>query len=905
MAERPGSRRPGSKPPAAGEPAYRRLLRSYPEEFRAEFGAEMEEAFDAREGAARRRGGPAALARHWARTLIDLARTAPEEHMDILKRDLRHAVRSLARSPLVAAVIVITIALGIGATTAVFSVVDQVVLAPLPYPAAERLVVLRTAFRGLGSDATFGLSTGQLATFENGGGTLASLAAWGRQGATLSGADEPRRIWTSLVTADLFSTLGVDLELGRGFTPEEDAPGGGPVMVLGHALWRGAFGGDPGILGRAVRLDGSPHTVVGVLAAGGALPDDLKTGDPAEAFVPLRLDPAAPAFTGHHLNVLGRLRPSSSLPQARVELATLQAGLAEDHPDIYGEASGAELEVIPVSQYVAGDVRRGLLILAGAVALVLLIACSNVANLLLARGERRRREVAVRSALGAGRRRIVRQLLVESLVLAGCGAALGLAGARLGAPLLLRLVPAQLPRLEGLELDPRVLGFALGASFLVALAVGLVPALQASRVDLVGALREEARGSSGGPRARRLRQFLVIAEVAMTAILAIGAGLLLRSFVALTSIDPGMDPGRALTFRVAVSATDAPESADVDRMFTRIADRLRAVPGVEAVGMANARPLAGIIGDVIFDVEGRPSFDGVTEGAGLQDHYANMRWVSPGYAEALGLPLLRGRGFERADVEEERPLLAINRTFAGRFFAGEDPVGRRLRFYRGVADPGPWKEIVGVVADAPILALGEEAVPEVYEALEAPDFDFRARSLLVRAAGPGDPELLVAGLTAAVHEIGPGLPVYDLETMDDVLAASVARPRINLWMMGIFAALALLLAAVGLYGVMAYSVTTRTQEIGVRVALGARPRSVLGLVFRQALALVAIGLVLGTAGALALARTLGSLLHEVSPFDPATYAAVLAVLAAVALAATLLPGWQATRVDPKVALGEG
>jgi len=825
--------------------------------------------------------------------------------MDILKRDLRHAVRSLAHSPLITTVIVITIALGIGATTTVFSVVDQVLLSPLPYREPGDLLVPRTAFRGLGHDVTFGLSPGQFVTFRERSRTLDSLAATARDAATLSGAGEPRRMWTARVTDDLFTTLGVGLELGRGFTPEEDAPGGEPVVVLGHALWRDVFGADSGIVGRPVLLDGTPHTVVGVLGRGAALPEDLSSGDPAEAFLPLRIDPAAAEMGGHFLVAVGRVRSAVPPAQARAELATLQASLAEDHPEIYGDATGAELEVLAMERFVIGDVRRALLVLAGAVALVLLISCSNVANLLLARGERQRREVAVRSALGAGRRRIVRQLLVESLVLAGCGTALGVAGARLGAPLLLRLAPVQLPRLGAIELDPRVLGFALGASVLVALSVGLIPALQASRVDLVGALREEARGSSGGTRARRLRQALVVVEVALTAILAVGAGLLLRSFVSLTSIDSGMDAGRALTFRVAVSPADAPEMAEVHRRFTRIADRLRAVPGVEAVGMASARPLAAQGSDVVFDVEGRPSLEGSPEGAGLQDHYAARRWVSPGYFEALGLPVLRGRAFQRSDVEEGRVVLVVNRAFARRHLHGVDPTGMRMRLYQGIDDPGPWHEIVGVVADAPIAALGEEPMPEVFETLEAAPYDIRSRNLLVRVEDSQDPESLIASLTAAVHEVGPGLPVYDVETMDEVLAASVARPRFNLWMMGIFAALALLLAAVGLYGVMAYSVTTRTQEIGVRVALGARPGSVVGLVLRQALALVGIGLVLGTAGALALARTLGSLLYEVSPFDPATYAGVLAVLAGVALAATLLPGWQATRVDPKVALGEG
>ena len=825
--------------------------------------------------------------------------------MDILKRDLRHAVRSLARSPLVTGVIVVTIALGIGATTAVFSVVDQVMLAPLPYRDPGELVALRTAFPGLGHDVTFGLSAGQLVTFRERSETLESLAATARNGATLAGAGEPRRIWTALVTADLFTTLGLEPELGRGFTPEEDSPGGEPVVILGHALWRDAFGADPGILGRAVRLDGTPHTVVGVLAPGAALPDDLASGDPAEAFVPLKIDPAAAEMGGHFLTAVGRLRPSASLAQARAEHAALLAALAEDYPTLYGKATDARMEVVPIARFVVGDVRRALLILAGAVALVLLIACSNVANLLLARGERQRREIAVRSALGAGRRRIVRRLLAESLVLAGCGSVLGLLGARLGTPLLLRLAPVQLPRLEAVGLDPRVLGFSLGAAVLVALAVGLVPALQATRVDLVGALREEGRGSSGSVRARRLRQSLVVAQVALTAILAIGAGLLLRSFVALTSVDPGMDAARALTFRVAVSPADAAEMTDVHRLFTRITDRLRSVPGVAAVGMASARPLAAQGSDVVFDVEGRPALIDSPGGTDLQDHYAQRRWVSPGYFEALGLPVLQGRGFERADVEEGRAVLVVNRTFARRHLPGVDPVGRRLRLYRALDTPEPWQEIVGVVTDAPIAALGEEPSPEVYEMVEAAPFDIRSRNVLVRTEGAGDPQALVASLTAAVREIAPGLPVYDVETMTDVLAASVARPRFNLWMMGIFAGLALLLAAVGLYGVMAYSVTTRTPEIGLRVALGARRRSVVGLILRQALALVALGLVLGTAGALALARTLGGLLHEVSPFDPATYATVLGLLAAVALAATILPGRQAVRIDPKVALGEG
>ncbi len=823
--------------------------------------------------------------------------------MDSPLRSFRQALRALAREPLLTAVTIVTLALGIGATTAIFSVVDQVLLAPLPYRAPDRLVAIRTEFPALGDQATYGLSEGQLFTFQRQARDLALLGVSARSGATLEVGDEPRRIWTARVSADLFSALGVQPAIGRGFSPAEDAPGGEPVVVLSQALWRRSFGSNPGVVGTSIRVDGEPRTVIGVMPAGFALPEDLQTGDPAELYLPGRIDPADPQWGGHYLNAVGRLRPGVSADQAGTELQAVIESLPPEHRAIY-ESTNARMLVTPLGHYVVGDVRRALLVLSGAVALVLLIACSNVANLLLARGERRRREVAVRTALGAGRPRIVRQLLTESLLLAGGGAIAGVVGARLATPLLIHLAPVQLPRLGALSLDLSVLAFSLSVSLFVALAVSLVPALQTARLDLAGTLREEGRSASASRRGQRFRRSLVVVEVALTMVLAVGAGLFVRSFARLTSADPAMDAGQALTFRAAISPLDAPDMAQVDRLFRRMVDRIRQVPGVEAAGTVSSVPLSGSMGDALVDVEGGPSLAASPNGADSADHYTQTRWVSPGYFEALGIPVLRGRTMERADVDSGRPVVVVNRAFQERYFPDGDAIGRHLRTYLGLAEPQEWREIVGVVAGAPIARLGEAPLPEIYTSIDGagPDAPVRARSFLVRAAG--DPAALTASLTRAVHEVSPHVPVYDVETMASVVERSVARPRFTLWMMGTFAVLALLLAAVGLYGVMAYSVSARTHEIGVRVALGARQRSVLSLVLREAMTLTGIGLALGTAGALALSRTLSSLLHEVRPDDPATYAVVLAVLTGATLLASLLPARQAARVDPKVALGE-
>ena len=823
--------------------------------------------------------------------------------MDRMLRDLRHSLRALAREPLLTVVTVLTLALGIGATTAVFSVVDQVLLAPLPYRAPDRLVEVRTDFTELGKASTFGLSQGQYLALRAQARRLSSLAVSALAGATLEVGDEPLRIWSAMVSANLFSTLGVEPALGRGFSAAEDAPGGDPVVILSHSLWHDSFGSDPAIVGKSVRLDGTPRTVVGVMPPGFALPGDLQTGDPALLYVPIGIDPADPRWGGHYLSAVGRLAPGTTDEAARAELQGTLDTLPLEHRKVYQSAK-ARMSVVDLGRFVVGDVRRALLVLAGAVALVLLIACSNVANLLLARGERRRREVAVRTALGAGRPRIVLQLLVESLVLAAAGAVAGLAGASLAAPVLVHLAPVQLPRLGEISLDPTLLAFALGLSLFVALVVGLVPALQAARLDLVGTLREEGRSASAGPSGQRFRRTLVLVQVALTMVLAVGAGLLMRSFSRLTASDPAMDAGPALTFRAAVSSLDAPDVPALDREFRKMVERVRRVPGVVAAGVANAKPLAGSFGDALVDAEGGPVLADSPDDAVSPEHYAQCRFVGPGYFRALGIPVLRGRTLVRADLDAGHPVVLVNRAFQQRFFPGENPVGRHLRTYQGLDQPQQWRTILGVVADTPIGRLGEEPRPEIYLPIEGlpPDAEIRARAFLVRAAG--DPAALFPTLARAIHEVAPHVPVYDPETMTSVLERNVARPRFNLWMMGVFAALALLLAAVGLYGVMAYSVSARTHEIGIRVALGAGPRTVLSLVLREAMTLAGLGLALGGAGALALSRTLRGLLHGVRPTDPATYGAVLAVLAAVALFASLLPAWQASRVDPTVAMGD-
>lgn len=808
--------------------------------------------------------------------------------MDDLVRDLSHALRQLRRQPGFAAVAVVTLALGIGAATSIFSVMSAVLLEPLPYEAPDRVVAVWNTF----DEGKLDLSEQELATYRAEAKSLAGVRAFLFGDVNLTDEGRPDRVRAAAVEPGLLEILGVQPALGRDFAPEDGVEGAAGVAMLSHGLWLRRFGADPGVVGRSVRVDGEAATVVGVLPEDFTMPLDF-TDPTVEILVPLALPPSPDPRNLHYLSAVGRVAPGATLGGARSELALgarrMKERLGDRLPDPFSATA------VPLSEELSGPVRSQLFMLFGAVGILVLVASANVTNLQLARGHARRRELAIRSSLGAGRGRLVRQLLVESTTLSVAGGVLGVGLAAWGTRALLQLVPSGLPRADAVGMDLRVLGFALGISLLVGIVSGLAPALRLSERGPGEALRQEGgrAGSLGGRRGHRFLRGLVVAEIALTVVLSVGSGLLLRSLVNLNAESSGLAHERALTFGVEPPAAAYPGKEETNRFFRELRDSLAALPGVRAVGASTQLPLASDPPDWGVRIRGRGP-DGLGEKGPAPDWHATV----PGWFEAMGIPVLEGRTLEDRDVADGRPVVVVSAEMARRHWPGASPVGGRIRLTTDVDTV--WRTVVGVVGDVHYRSLDREPEPVMY--LPQGQFpataDFVVRTLFVSVATDGDPSGVAALVRRTVAGVDPGVPLTDLRPFSEVRASSTAGRRFQMVVLTIFAALALVLVVGGVYGVTAYVVSRRRGEMGLRMALGATPAGVTRLVLGDGARTAAMGLGAGVLGAAALVGIVRSRLYGVEPLDPVTFVAVCALLGLVTIGATWVPARAAASVDP-------
>lgn len=797
-----------------------------------------------------------------------------------LMQDLRYALRTLRRKPGFASVTVLTLAVGIGAVTAIFSAVNPILFQSLPYPEAGRIMMLwDVGAEGSRLDVTFGTYR-ELVERNRSLDAIAVMEPWQP---TMIGPGEPERFDGQRVSASYFRVLGVPPALGRDFDAAEDRLAGPRVAILSHGLWQRRFGGDPAIIGRAITLDDAGYTVIGVMPR--AFENVLAPS--AELWSPLQYDISLGRAWGHHLRMVGRLRPDVTTDRARRDLDAIALTPVPEFPRPRWASVRWGFTVRSLQDDITGGVRPALLAVFGAVLLVLLIACVNVTNLLLARGAQRRAELALRVALGAGRARVIRQQLAESLLLAGLGGALGIVVAELGVGALVALGPPELPRANAIGVDGAVLAFALGATTVIGLIVGLIPAFHATRGDLHLGIRSSSRSSAGGHA--RARGALVVAEVALALVLLVTAGLLLRSLQRLFAVAPGFDAANVLAMQVQTSGRRFDDDATTHRFFGEALEAVRRVPGVIAAAFTSQLPLSGDV-----DVYGVQFETGAADRRG---RYEAFRYaVSPGYLETVGIPLRRGRVLDAHDAAGAPAAVVINESFAREEFGDRDPIGKHLNMG---PDDGPWATIVGVVGDVKQTSLAGGQAAAVYVTTAQWRFTDKALWLVVRA--PGAPALAPA-IRAAIWSVDKDQPIVRVATLDDLVAASAAQRRFALILFEGFALAALVLAAIGIYGVLSGGVTERTREIGVRSALGASRWNILALVIRQAMTLTGLGVVIGLGGAAIASRALITLLFGVSQLDPPTYLGVIALLLAVAGLACWLPAWRAVRVDPAITL---
>ncbi len=803
--------------------------------------------------------------------------------MENLLKDFRYGIRSLLKRPTFTAIALITLALGIGANTAIFSVVNTVLLRPLPFPEPERLMRLGESTQGLPERGTFSFPDFKDVRAQT--QTIEYMSGYFNSGAMMSvdGSDS-ERVLGAAVSHEYFGVLGVKPVLGNVFTKEDDHPNA-TVVVISHGLWQRRFGGTNDVIGKQMKLGSDSVTIIGVMPPGYAFPF---RAEPQDFWEPIndRPTPEWEVRDAHILDVIARTKPGVSVAEANAELRTIAKRLEQQYPATNTNTviGGASLHADLTS-----DVRPALLIMFVAVGFVLLIACANVANLLLARAASRQKEIAIRSALGASRLRIMRQLLIESLLLSVVGGVLGLVLATWGVDLLVAIGPANIPRLQQVSLDGKVLAFTLVLSSVVGLAFGMVPAMHASKPDLNDALKDASRGSTENIRRNRARSALVVAEVALSLVLLIGAGLLIKSFVRLLQTNPGFEPNQVLALDIPLSRQRYDTPPKQAEFFQRLIERSEALPGVQAASVVNYLPLSNNVNVASFNIAGRPPFP---PGSNVYAHYTV---VSPGYFETLKIPLREGRLITSEDGEKSPRVIMVSEAFARRFFPGEKVIGQRLV----LEENKPPREIVGIMGDVRRESLEVEADPEFYIPFQqAP---IRRMNLIVRTDSP-DPGAMTATVRNALKELDRDQMVWQTQTLDSLVAKSISTRRFNLLLLGVFASVALVLAALGVYGVMTYSVTRRTHEIGVRMALGARMSDVVKLVVKNGMALAIIGVVIGLSGAFALTRLMRSLLFGVTPTDAVTFVGVSLGMLVVALIACYLPARRAARVDPLEAL---
>ena len=852
---------------------FKTLLRLFPDEFRGDYGREMEQVFEAQ----RQSAPPGRLARFgfYMRIASGVLFGAPREHWDVLGQDVRYARRTIGRNPGFATAVILTLALGIGSTTAVFSVVQAVLIRPLAYAEPERLISLVAEGPVSGPEVSYL----DMLDWKQ-GGTFDDIAAFRDSSFTLTGHGEPVELLAAKTTANFLPVLGVQPELGRSFFPEEDQGERGYVVMMSYGLWQTRFGGGD-VVGKPVTLDGRPYTVVGVLPADFEFPFGLED---AELWGTIAFDGGNLAERGaHYLNAIGRLKDGIALPMAQEQMDLLNKRLEQEYP---AQNSGRSARLVPLHEQLVGGARPVLLALLGSVGFVLLIACSNVANLLLGRVTKRHREIALRTALGARRSRTLRQLLTESLVFSALGGMLGLLLAAGAVSVLRRLAP-EIPRLGEVGIDLSVLAFAIGVSAIAGMLFTVTPFILTSSIDLNRALRVVSSGSTN--QSRRIRSALVVSEIALALLLLVGSALLIKSFTHLVGVDKGFDTERVLTMRVALAASAYPESGQMQDFFARSVDKISALPGVETVGIVNMLPLTNNNFRIGLEIDGLPEPEPGTRPRG------EYRSVSPGYFQSLGVNLEKGRLLEERDRSDAPQVVVINETMAAAYWPGEDPVGRRMRI-RNFGEQQ--REIVGVVEDIRHFGLDEEAQPELYVPFEQAQLS--AYSFTIKTTN--DPSSLINPARNAILSINSDQPAYRVATMSEIVSRSVSRQRFAMFLFSMFALISLTLCLVGIYGVVAHSVTQRTSEIGIRMALGARRATVVRMIVGQGLALTLTGLAIGLIGAAGLTGYLQSLLFEVTPTDLPTLLTTSSVLVVVAIAATLIPALRAARVDPTVSL---
>src|SRR5687767_7446898 len=818
--------------------------------------------------------------------------------MTTFLQDLRYGARMLLKDKGVTFVVILALALGIGANTAIFSVVDAVLLRPLPYPESDRLVFLNETAKSMDE---ISISYPNFADWRSQNHVFEKIGVHNRDSYNLTGAGEAERIVTGQVSADLFAALRVNPALGRLFTNEEDQPGGTPVVVLSYPLWQRRFGGQASILNQPLTLNGKSYTVIGIMPEGFQYPSRV------EMWVPVgqRSGEVSWQERGNHpgLYAVARLKPGVSLDQAKAEMDLIAANLEKQYHD---SNAGNGVQLRPLLEILVGDIRRPLWVLFAAVAFVLLIACANIANLLLARAQSRQKEMAIRSAMGAGRWRIARQLLTESVLLALIGGTLGMLIAQWGVKLILYVSPDAIPRSGEISLDWRVLAFTIGLSFVTGILFGLAPALQAGVVDVHETLKETGRGTSGK---HWLRSSLVVVEVATTLVLLIGAGLMIRSFYRLQKVNPGFSYDHLTSFSVSLPQLKYAEQGQRVAFYNQLLENIRHLPGVESAAASSGLPLGN------NGWQSWVTFDGQTA-AGDKGALVEACLVTPDYFRTMNIPLKSGRFFTDRDdrsflgdkdlskmTEQERigagvNAIIIDKEFARRHWPNEDAVGKRLRW--GPDNPGaPVLTVLGVVGRVKMEGLSQDS-NNVQGYFSFPQLGNGNMTVIVKAQS--DPNQLISALREQVKAVDPDQPIYNIRTMDEIRAESVASERLNLTLLSIFAGIALVLAIVGIYGVMSYSVTQRTHEIGIRMAIGAQPRDVFRMVIGQGMTLALIGVGLGLIGAFALTRLMASMLFDIAPTDPVTFAAIAVLLTTVALLACFIPGRRATKVDPVISL---